>query len=299
MVIGFIGLGTMGKPMAKNLLSAGFEVVVHNRSRGAVEELVAAGAVDGGSPAGVAEKADVVISMVPDSPDVEMVYLWENGALESVREGQILIDMSTVAPSTARKVYDEVRAKGAGFLDAPVSGGEAGAIAATLSIMVGGDKEAFDKVLPVFEALGKNIVYMGPSGAGQSAKLCNQVICGLNILATAEGLMLGIKSGLDPELLLKAISAGSAGSWMLSNLGPKMISGDMKPGFKVALQQKDLRLALDAAREVSVPLVGTAVVNQIFQIAESHGLGEQGTQAMIEALARLAGDRGLGSGDGE
>jgi len=276
-----IGLGTMGKPMARNLLRAGFEVAAFNRSRPAVDELAGEGAAPAGSAAEAAKGAAFVVINVPDSPDVESVV---NQVKPSLADGCIVIDNSTISPAAARSIAEELRGMGVYFLDAPVSGGQKGAIEGTLSIMVGGDESAFDRAMPIFQALGRNIVYMGTSGSGQLAKLCNQVLCGLNLLAVSEALSLGAKAGLDMQKLLLAISAGSGASWMLSNLGPKMLSGDFRPGFKVKLQQKDLRLALEAAAEEMLPLPGTALVHQIFRIVEAAGAGEEGTQAIIKAM---------------
>jgi len=287
--IGFIGLGTMGKPMARNLMKAGYVLAVHNRSRGAIDELASEGAVPADSPLEVARASDVVITMLPDSPDVEQVVLGPNGLLQGAASGLVVIDMSTISPRVARSVYGASRERGVSFLDAPVSGGETGAKAATLSIMVGGDREALERCGPVLEALGKSIVYMGESGSGQAAKLCNQVICALTILAVSEGLLLGKKAGLDPETLLSAVTGGAAASWMLSNLGPKMTASDWRPGFKVMLQQKDLRLALETARDLGLPLPGTALVGELFRAVQAHGRGADGTQALITALEDLAG----------
>ena len=289
MLIGFIGLGTMGRPMVRNLLKAGFKVTIYGRRKPVVDELVAAGAVAAGSPAEVARPSDVVITMLPDSPDVKLVVTGENGILSGARSGMTVIDMSTISPSVTREIAGLAAAKGVDYLDAPVSGGETGAVAGTLSIMVGGRQETYEKYLPIFQALGKNIVYMGESGMGQTAKLCNQVICVLNIQAACEGLMLGAKAGLDVEKLLSVVSAGAAGSWMLSNLAPKMLERDFEPGFKVKLQQKDLRLALAAADELDLPLPGTSLVHQLFNAVEAAGMGEKGTQALITALEKLAG----------
>ena len=289
MLIGFIGLGTMGRPMVRNLLKAGFKVTIYGRRKPVVDELVAAGAVAAGSPAEVARPSDVVITMLPDSPDVKLVVTGENGILSGARSGMTVIDMSTISPSVTREIAGLAAAKGVDYLDAPVSGGETGAVAGTLSIMVGGRQETYEKYLPIFQALGKNIVYMGESGMGQTAKLCNQVICVLNIQAACEGLMLSAKAGLDVEKLLSVVSAGAAGSWMLSNLAPKMLERDFEPGFKVKLQQKDLRLALAAAEELEVPLPGTSLVHQLFRAVEAAGMEEKGTQALITALEKLAG----------
>jgi len=287
--VGFIGLGVMGKPMAINLLRAGYPLTVWNRTRSRMDELIAMGAYGASSPKEVAERSDVVITMVTDSPDVEEVILGSNGVIYGARPGLIVIDMSTISPKVTRRIAEELSKKGVKMLDAPVSGGEKGAREATLSVMVGGPREVFEECLPIFEVLGKKITYMGPTGMGQMAKLCNQVICALNIQAVCEGLMLGAKAGLDLRKLLEAVSAGAACSWMLTNLGPKMIERDFKPGFKIRHQQKDLRLALELAAELNLPLPGTALVQQILRIAEAEGLGEEGTQAAIVAMEKIAG----------
>lgn len=288
MNIGFIGLGNMGRPMARNLLSGGFAVTVYGRRKPVIDELVAAGASAAESPREVAERSDVVITMLPDSPDVKSVVVGPDGVLEGSRPGMVVIDMSTISPAVTREIAEIAATRGVKYLDAPVSGGVSGAEAGTLSIMVGGDEQVYEKCLPVFNALGKNINYMGGTGMGQTAKLCNQVICVLNIEAVCEGLMLGAKAGLDLEKLLSVVTAGAAGSWMLSNLGPKMVERDFEPGFKVALQQKDIRLALAAADELKVPLPGVSIVSQLFRSVEAVGMGERGTQALITALEKLA-----------
>ena len=295
--IGFIGLGVMGKPMATNLLKAGYPLTVWNRTRSKMNDLVAMGAYGANSPREVAERSDVVITMVTDSPDVEEVILGPNGVIHGARPGLIVIDMSTISPIVTRKIAGELAKKGVKMLDAPVSGGEKGAIEATLSIMVGGPKEVFEECLPIFRVLGKKITYMGSTGMGQTAKLCNQVICALNIQAVCEGLMLGAKAGLDLKRLLEAISAGAASSWMLINLGPKMLERDFKPGFKIRHQQKDIRLALALASELKLPLPGTALVQQMLRIVEAEGLGEEGTQAAIVAMEKIAGRKLLEARD--
>jgi len=287
--IGFIGLGVMGKPMAMNLIKAGYQLTVWNRTRSKMDDLVKMGAAAGESPKDVAEKSDIVITMVTDSAAVESVILGPSGVIEGVREGMIVIDMSTISPSVTKKVAAKLKEKGVEMLDAPVSGGDIGAQQGTLSIMVGGSEEVFKECLPIFEVLGKRITYMGTNGMGQATKLCNQVICALNIEAVCEGLMLGAKSGLDLEKLLSVVTAGAAGSWMLSNLGPKMVKRDFKPGFKIVHQQKDIRLALTQASELNLPLPGTALVNQMLRAAEAAGMGEKGTQAAIVAMEKIAG----------
>lgn len=285
--LGFIGLGIMGRPMAKNLLAAGYELVVYNRTPSKAEELAALGAGVGRSPREVAERSDVVLSIVTDSPDVEEVALGEEGVLGGIAPGGLYIDMSTISPAVARKVARAFEAKGAAMLDAPVSGGDKGAREGTLSIMAGGSEAAFEAALPVLQAVGRNVVHVGGPGMGQTVKLCNQVICGLNLLATAEGLALAAKAGADPGKVLQVVTEGAAGSWMLRNLGPKMAAGDYAPGFMVKLQLKDLRLALEEAAGLSLPLPGTALVQQLFRSVEAMGAGDEGTQALIKAYERL------------
>jgi 3-hydroxyisobutyrate dehydrogenase len=285
--IGFIGLGHMGKPMARNLLKAGYPLVVHNRSRAAVDELAKEGAQQAYSPHEVAEQCSVVITMLPDSPDVVQVVEGAGGIIEAARRGLVLIDMSTIMPHTAVEIATHLREHGVIMLDAPVSGGPQGAEAGTLSIMVGGDKEAFEKCLPVLQAMGRKIVHMGDNGHGAMAKLCNQVVCVLNLVGVAEMLVLARRANLDTERLLEALGAGAASSWMLLNQGPKMVARDFAPGFLIRLQQKDLRLVLSTAEELSLPLPGTALVQQLFRAVEASGEGDLGTQALIKAVERL------------
>ena len=289
--IGFIGLGVMGRPMALNLLKAGYPMVVWNRTRSKMKSLLEAGAEGADSPREVAEKSDVVITMVTDSPDVEEVILGPNGVIHGAHPGLVVIDMSTISPTVTRRIAQKLAEKGVKMLDAPVSGGDIGAKKGTLSIMVGGPKETFEECLPIFKVLGKKITYMGPSGMGQTTKLCNQVICALNIQAVCEGLMLGAAAGLDLKKLLEVVTAGAAGSWMLSNLGPKMIERDFRPGFRISHQQKDLRLVLSFASELKLPLPGTALVQQMLRSVEAEGLGDKGTQAAIVAMEKIAGRR--------
>ena len=287
--IGFIGLGVMGKPMAMNLLKAGYPLTVWNRTKSKMEDLIAKGASAAESPKEVAEKSEVVITIVTDSPDVEEAVLGQQGAIHGAHSGMTLIDMSTISPTVAQKVAKELSKKGVKMLDAPVSGGDVGAQKGTLSIMVGGPEETFKECLPILEVLGKRITHMGGNGMGQTTKLCNQVICALNIQAVCEGLMLGAKAGLNLKRLLDVVTAGAAGSWMLSNLGPKMVDGDMRPGFKIRHQQKDLRLVLSFASELDLPLPGTALVQQMLRAAEAGGMREKGTQAAIVGMEKLAG----------
>ncbi len=286
--VGFVGLGIMGQPMALNLVKAGFAVNCWNRTAARMEPVVQAGGLAAESPAHVAELSDITITMVRDSPDVEAVVLGRKGIIEGARAKAVLIDMSTISPQVTREIAARLKERDVQMLDAPVSGGDVGAREGTLSIMVGGEQEVFERCRPVFEALGKTITYCGPTGAGQTVKLCNQIVCGLNILAMSEGLLFGAKAGVDLRVMHQAISAGAASSWMLTNLAPKVLDRDFAPGFMVDLQQKDLKLALEAARECSATLPGTALVHQLFAALQAHGEGQEGTQALVKALERLA-----------
>ncbi len=288
MRIGFIGLGIMGRPMAKHLIDAGHELMVWNRSQPGIDDVVQHGAKAGASPAKVARTSEVVFTMVGDSPDVEAVCLDEDGIASGAAKGLIHIDTTTMSPSVARSIAQRYESQGIELLDAPVSGGEGGAVNATLSIMVGGKREVFDRCLPLFEALGKTITYCGPTGAGQTVKLCNQVAVSVTNLAVCESLVLAAKAGVAPETMLQAISGGAASSWQLLNLGPKMIERDFRSGFKVWHQQKDLRLALEVARDNALPLPATSLVAQLFASVEADGLREEGTQALVKALEKLA-----------
>ena len=286
--IGFIGLGIMGRPMARNLIDAGYPLVVWNRSRPGIEALVEAGAEEAGSPRAVAEQSSIVITIVGDSPDVEQVALGERGIVEGAHEGLVHIDMTTMSPAVTRAIAERYAEVEIEMLDAPVSGGEQGAIDGTLSIMVGGKREVFERCRPAFEVLGKTLVYCGPTGSGQVVKLCNQVVVGLNNLAMGEALVLAAKAGVEPATMVEAVRSGAGASWALQNLAPRILSGDFRPGFKIAHQQKDLRLALELARDGATPLPGTALVHQLFTALEAEGLGEEGTQALVKALEKLA-----------
>jgi 3-hydroxyisobutyrate dehydrogenase len=287
--IGFIGLGIMGKPMARNLLKAGFPLIVYSRRHSSIEELVADGATGARSPRAVAEGADVVITMVTDTPDVRDVLLGENGALAGFRTGGVIIDMSTISPSATREIATTAHTKGVEYLDAPVSGGEGGAIAGTLSIMVGGKEETFTACLPILQAMGKNIIHVGGVGAGQLTKLCNQIAVAVTNLAMSEALLFGAKAGIDLEKMHQAISGGAAGSWQLSNLGPRIFQRDFAPGFMVKLQQKDLRLVLQEADRLQLALPATSLVHSLFNALEAAGAGNEGTQALVKVLEKLAG----------
>jgi len=291
-VIGFIGLGIMGRPMAKNLLKAGYPLIVHSRSRPPVQELVKAGAKDAGSPKAVAAQADVLITMLPNSPDVELVALGPDGIVEGARPGLLFLDMSTISPLVSQKVGKALSARGVRMLDAPVSGGERGAIDAALSIMVGGDAADFETALPVFQALGKTITHLGPLGAGGFTKLANQVIVAVNLTALGEALTLARKAGLDRALTLKALGGGLAGSRCLEQKTPNYVAGTYNPGFKIDLHFKDLGLIMESARALGVPLPATAVVQELFnalRVKGKGGLDHSGIITLIEELAGLPG----------
>lgn len=285
MKLGVIGLGIMGAPMAANLLKAGHDVIVYNRTAAKAEKLRALGATVADSPKQVASNVEVIITIVADTPDVQAVLFGTNGVAAGLTPGKIIIDMSTISPEATIDCAERIQALGCDFLDAPVSGGELGAIAGTLTIMVGGRKEAFEKCLPVFSALGKNIVYVGASGKGQCMKMVNQVICSLNIVAMTEGLLLAQHAGLDLERTLQVVSGGSAGSWMLNHLAPRILENDFAPGFMIKLQQKDLRLAMELLEGSEEKFPGAALAYQLFSQAVAHGLGEQGTQGLINLMS--------------
>ncbi len=287
--VGFVGLGIMGGPMATNLIKAGFKLTVWNRTPARAEPLVEQGAALAQSPADVAAASEVTVSCVSDSPDVEAVALGDQGIIHGAPPGSIYIDCSTISPAVARSVADAMQQRDVAMLDAPISGGDVGAKAGTLAIMVGGEAEAFDRCLPIFEAMGKTIVHVGPSGAGQVVKLCNQVAGALNLLAMAEAVTLSRQAGVDPVKMLEVVSAGAAGSWMLANLGPRAVEGDFAPGFMVELMQKDLRLIAETASETRTPLPGSTLVQQLLRVLEARGRGREGTQAIVDALAILAG----------
>lgn len=288
--VGFVGLGIMGAPMAANLIDAGYKLTVWNRTASRAEPLVAKGATLAGSAAEVASASDVTISCVSDSPDVEAVALGAGGIAEGARPGSIYVDCSTISPAVAREVAAAMHERKVAMLDAPISGGDVGAKAGTLAIMVGGDPEAFERCRPIFDVLGKTIVHVGPNGAGQVVKLCNQVAGALNLLAMGEAITLSRRAGVDPAKMLEVVSAGAASSWMLANLGPRAVQGDFAPGFMVELMQKDLRLVAETAAESTTPLPGSALVQQVLRILEAQGRGREGTQAIVDALALLSGE---------
>lgn len=287
--IGFIGLGLMGKPMAQNLLKAGYPLVVFNRSCPPMEALAAAGATLAESPHQVAQQSDVVITCVSDSPDVEAVVLGRSGVLEGARAGMLYIDMSTIAPATARKVYDALKAKGVDALDAPVSGGDIGAQQGMLSIMVGGDEPAFQRSLPILQVMGKNIVYVGSAGAGQVTKACNQIVVALTLQAVAEALTLAKKSGVDAAKVRDALLGGFAQSRVLEVHGKRMLEGNFQPGFKLDLHRKDMNIVLQTGRELNLPLLGAAQVASLMDALLAEGKGELDNAALVTLYERLGG----------
>jgi 3-hydroxyisobutyrate dehydrogenase len=282
--VGWIGLGIMGKPMASNLRRAGFEVIAHNRSANRLGAWSETGGRTAATPREAAAEADVLVTMVSDTADVESVLFGEVGAVPCLRPGSITVDMSTISPSATREIAQRLRERGIEHLDAPVSGGESGAIAATLSIMVGGEPGAFERCRGLFEALGKRVTFMGRSGSGQATKLVNQVAVLGNLAATCEALRLGRASGLHLARAVDAVGGGAGASWQLANLGPKMIVGDFAPGFPVRLARKDLRLILEAARELRLALPLVALVEQLFSSLAASGRDEDGTQALVRVL---------------
>jgi 3-hydroxyisobutyrate dehydrogenase len=286
--IGFIGLGIMGRGMAANLLKAGFSVRVWNRTAERMTPLIEAGAAPAVSPADVAAHSDIIITCVSDTPDVEAVILGEAGVIHGVREGSLVIDMSTISPQTTRDIAEKLAQKGAHMLDAPISGGSEGAAKGTLSIMVGGTAEQYKRAMPVFQAMGKTITLVGRNGDGQTVKLVNQILVVVTMLAVGEGLLFAQAGGLDLEKTLTAVSGGAAGSWMLSNRGPQVIRRDWQPGFTMDLQQKDLRLVLEAADQMAIPLPATSLVFQLYRALQRRGLGGEGNHALVKALEELA-----------
>ena len=286
--VGFIGLGIMGGPMALNLLRAGYPLVVHNRTRAKEEPLVSEGAAAAASPREVAAASDVVITMLPDSPDVEAVYLGHDGVIAGAREGQLLIDMSSIAPAVARSVSSAARDLGADALDAPVSGGDVGAREGTLSIMVGGPEDAFERARPLFEVLGKTIVRLGEAGAGQTAKACNQILVAVTIEAVSEALVLASKAGVDPERLLDVLSGGLAGNKVMEVRRRNFLEHDFTPGFKLELHHKDLGIALRTGRELDVFLPTTAIVDQMLSALLAAGDGGLDHSALLKVIEQAS-----------
>jgi len=288
--VGFIGLGVMGKPMAKNLLKTGHRLVVHSRSRAPVDEVATVGATAASSPADVARQADVVITMLPDTPDVELVLTGPNGVIPALRPKAVVIDMSSISPSATKRLAREVAEKGGAMLDAPVSGGEIGAINASLSIMVGGDELVFRRVRPILEAMGnpERIVYIGESGAGQVCKICNQIAIGGALAGVSEAFALANKAGVDASRVRQALLGGFAASRVLEVHGERMLTDNYKPGFRTKLYQKDLRLANEAAAVNGVAMPGTAIVTQLVNALVAHGGGDLDYAAIATVLFKLA-----------
>jgi len=287
--VGYIGLGIMGKSMARNIMKAGYDVVVHNRSRESVNELVGEGAIEGHSPADVASQVDVVFTNLPDSPDVELVALGKDGIIEGAHEGLIYVDNSTIKPATARKVGEKLAEKGVLMLDAPVSGGDVGAQQGTLTIMVGGPEESLEKVMPVLKAMGKTITHVGGAGDGQIAKAANQIMVAAQMVAMGELLVLAQKAGADPEKVVQAIRGGAAGCWTLDNKPQRLFSGNRGPGFKAYMQAKDLGIIMDTAREYGIPLPSAAVHTQLYNAMLEMGMAELDNSAVLGVIEKLAG----------
>lgn len=286
--VGYIGLGIMGMGMARNLLKAGFPLSVWNRTASKAEALAAEGATAKATPAEVAANSDIIVICVSDTPDVEAVLLGENGVIHGAQAGSLVIDCSTISPQATQVMAEKLAAKGVAMLDAPVSGGSEGAAKGTLSIMVGGGEADFERAMPVFKAMGKTITHVGGTGAGQTVKLVNQVLVVGNCLAMCEALLLAQAGGVDLKKTYDAISQGAAGSWMFTNRAPQIINRDWRPGFMVSLQQKDLRLVLDAADQLGVPLPGTSLIFNLYRTIENQ-LGHEGNHALVKALEHLSG----------
>ncbi len=286
--IGYIGLGIMGASMTRNLMKAGHELVVHNRSRAIVDQLVSEGATPANNPREVAEQVEVVFTNVPDSPDVEKVVLGENGIIEGAHEDLVFVDNSTIKPETARHIASQLAEVGVPALDAPVSGGDIGARDGTLSIMVGGPEDAFNHVLSLFEVMGQTVIHVGDSGAGQIAKVANQVVVGGTMVAMAEAIIIAQRAGADPEKVVQAISRGAAQCWALDNKPHKLFSRDLSPGFKAHMQAKDLKICIDTGRTYNSPLPLTAVAHQLYEMMVSMGNGELDNSAVTTVYEALA-----------
>jgi 2-hydroxy-3-oxopropionate reductase len=291
--VGFIGLGVMGKPMARNLLKSGFELVVHNRSRGVIDTFISesSSVTSANSPKEVAEQASIVITVLPDSPDVEEVALGENGLIHGMSQGSLLIDMSTITPQTAITVNDRLNEIGASALDAPISGGERGAINGTLSIMAGGSETDFERARPVFDAMGSTIVHCGPPGAGQTVKSCNQILSSTMYAAISETLVYASKAGVDPETVIEVLSGGSAQSRLLETKGPTMVAHQFDPGFRVELMRKDLAIAQATAKANNAPLPLSSLVTQMYDSMLARGNAKQDHSVIITLLEDLANHR--------
>lgn len=286
--IGFIGTGLMGKPMAGHLLQAGYTINLYNRTKSKAESLIDLGAIWFDTPAALAEQSDVVITMIGFPKDVEECYFGADGVFQGTKRGTVAVDMTTTKPSLAVRLSQQANAQGVNFIDAPVSGGEVGAINGTLSIMIGGDKAVVDRVMPIFETFGKNMVYQGAAGAGQHTKMCNQITIAGTLIGVCEGLLYGLKAGLDLNTMLQSITKGAAGCWSLDVLAPKIVRGDFSPGFTVDNFVKDLGIALEEAESMRLSLPGLALVKQLYVSIQAMGQGSSGNQALYLALEKLA-----------
>jgi len=287
--VGYIGLGIMGASIARNLMKAGHQLVVHNRSQAIVDQLVSTGATAAGSPKEVAQQVEFVFTNLPDSPDVEKVVLGANGIIEGAHAGLVYIDNSTIKPETARLIAEKLAAVGVQALDAPVSGGDVGARDGTLTIMVGGPQEAFDRAVPLFQAIGKAYVLVGDSGAGQIAKVCNQIIVGAQMVALAEALITAQKAGVDPKRVVDAIKGGAAQMWTLDVKPPRLFAGNRKPGFKAYMQHKDHGIILDTAKTYGIPVPMSALVMQLYTAMLEQGNRELDNSAIISVYESLTG----------
>ncbi len=286
--IGWVGTGVMGRWMCQHVMDKGFTATVYNRTKAKAQPLLDKGARWANSPKEVAEQSDVVFTMVGFPSDVRQVYFGENGILAGTREGMILVDMTTTEPSLAQEIYAAAKGKGAIALDAPVSGGDVGAREARLSIMVGGEKDAFEAVLPLFEAMGKNIVYQGAPGAGQHTKMCNQIVIAGTMIGVCEALLYGYKAGLDLEAMLQSVAKGAAACWTLDNLAPRILQRNFDPGFFVEHFVKDMEIALKEAAKMNLSLPGLALVHQLYVALKANGHGKKGTHALMLALEQMS-----------
>ncbi len=287
--VGYIGLGLMGKSIARNILKAGFPLFVHNRSHTAVDELVAEGATPASTPAVVAAQADVVFTNLPDTPDVEKVVLGEKGIIEGAHHGLIYVDNSTIKPASARMIAEKLKTNNVLALDAPVSGGDIGAKNGTLTIMVGGDASALEKVMPVFLAMGKTVTHVGDAGAGQVAKAANQIMVAAQMVAMGELLVFSKKAGVDPRKVVDAIKGGAAQCWSLDVKPPRLFDGNRNPGFKAHMQLKDLRIVKETAKEYDIPISSTIENTKLFQQMIDAGMGELDNSAVVGVIEKLAG----------
>ena len=297
MSVGFIGLGIMGAGMAANLLKDGHDLTIWNRTASRMTPLVDLGAIAAASPAEVAEQCDIIMICVSDTPDVKQVVLGDHGVLEGITAGTLIVDHSTISPSATIELADATKAKSAHWLDAPVSGGSEGAINGTLSIMIGGDATQLERAMPYLKSVGTTITHVGDQGAGQLAKVVNQILVVGNQLAVSEALLVAQAGGLDLNKTLDAVKGGAAGSWMLANRGPQMVVRDWTPGFTIDLQQKDLRLVLEAANDLGVPVPGTSLIYQLYRALQTQGLGSEGNHALVKALEDMCGIH-VGDSDG-